>query len=103
MDFVLGGNTARAAGDDQAIARLQGVLRDAILPEAIRVGPFCGIPANNLLLVSCIEVNPGMRACVLERDEVPFDGDGSILEVVSGEGVMRRSGPDYGQENSQKY
>ena len=88
MDPAFRGISARAAGDDEMIARLERVSRKPGLFETPRVGPFGGNLLRLPVFVHDCQMEPGVRILQLKSDDIAFDGYLLFLEVLSRERVM---------------
>lgn len=88
VDPVFRRIAARAAGDDEVIAGLERVDRETGLFEARRIGPF----GRNLLplpvLVDGGQVEPRVRILQLEGDDIAFESNLLLLEIVRGKRVV---------------
>jgi hypothetical protein len=79
--------TARVAGDDHVIARLERVARDPV--QLAGGGPLDGPALHLSALVGPHQVHEGMRIPEHELDHVPLDLDFLVGQVGGGERVMR--------------
>jgi hypothetical protein len=87
VDPVFRGIPARTAGDDQMIAGLERLGGKTGLLETRRVGPFGGkllLP----VLVHDEQVEPRVGILELEGDDVAFDGNLLVLEIVGRKRMM---------------
>src|SRR5262245_12191802 len=85
VEAPLGCVAAWRTGDDQTIAGLQRLRRDAALLQPARRCPLGGVLLRLAVLVEDHQVNPRVRAAVLELGEIAFDPDRLLLEVFRGE------------------
>src|SRR6184192_4221975 len=85
-DAVILGGAARVAGDDDVVAGLERIARDA--RELTGRGPFDRPALHLAVVVRRLDVDERVRVAEHERDHVPLDLDLLVDDVGGRKGVM---------------
>ena len=83
MDPAFRRNSARTACNDEVIAWLERVRSKTRLLETRRIGPFGGELLRRPGLVCDGQIDPRVRILELEGDDIAFERNLLLLEIVS--------------------
>ena len=83
------GIASRIANDDDMIARLQRLARDALTAECSAAAPFDGIANGLALFILAFNVDERMRIAEQELNEVALDRLLLVFEIRCRERMMR--------------